>query len=198
MTDMTDPPYRSRQPRDPVQSNARDSEAGTHSDKSQRRSSTGATDFAQAFPGQDPGFSVCFDTDYYQRLGLTATATPTEIRHAYRDLSKRYHPDTTTLPLSEANQRFQQVREAYAILGDPRQREHYDHHRRMAELRSRYQNLPPLPQELPPLPDSSYLDGVDRELSSGEVFSLFLLGVTLVGCLGLAVTIALVRGEPWS
>ena len=39
---------------------------------------------------------------YYDLLGLHPSASPMEIRRAYRELSKKYHPDTTTLPTTVA------------------------------------------------------------------------------------------------
>ncbi|MFM7366535.1 MAG: J domain-containing protein, partial [Sphaerospermopsis kisseleviana] len=43
---------------------------------------------------------------------------------------------------------------------------------------------------------SMYLDASDRLLSSGEIFVLFVLGLTFVGCLVLAIAVAVLRGEP--
>ncbi|NEP37592.1 DnaJ domain-containing protein, partial [Moorena sp. SIO3B2] len=41
-------------------------------------------------------------TSYYEILGLHPSASPIAIRRAYRQLSKRYHPDTTDLPTETA------------------------------------------------------------------------------------------------
>ena len=40
-----------------------------------------------------------------------------------------------------------------------------------------------------------YLDASDRPLSAGEIFVLFILGLTIVGCMLLALAIAILRGE---
>jgi hypothetical protein len=40
-----------------------------------------------------------------------------------------------------------------------------------------------------------YLDASDRSLSSGEIFVLFILGLTIIGCMLLAIAIAILRGE---
>ena len=48
--------------------------------------------------------------DYYKVLGVDKNATQEEIRKAYRQLSKKYHPDRNKSP--EAKQRFQEVNEA--------------------------------------------------------------------------------------
>jgi curved DNA-binding protein CbpA len=63
--------------------------------------------------------------DYYAILGVERTASSAEIKHAYLELAKQYHPDknqgTTVL-----GTHFQQINMAYAILKDPTQRAAYD------------------------------------------------------------------------
>ncbi len=218
--------------------------------------------------------------DYYGLLGLSPAASLTEIRQAYRDLSKQYHPDTTVLDPEEATQKFQQLQEAYTTLSNAEQRRQYDLWRTYlakraavalaeAELKggpiagSLYrreadrpeadraaptpsaastQNPTPSPGAtvtpgatgvagpgpMPPPPESrtadraavprwaepgamgettddrpwedyysssAYLDAIDRPLSAGEVFALFLLGITFVGCIVLALALGIARGE---
>ncbi|MEA5400555.1 J domain-containing protein, partial [Synechococcus sp. BA-124 BA4] len=70
----------------------------------------------------------------YALLGLPSTATPQELRQAFRSLSKLYHPDTTTLPLPEAQDQFRRLQEAYLVLGDPQRRSAYDSQLRLALL----------------------------------------------------------------
>ncbi|MBE9040210.1 J domain-containing protein [Oscillatoriales cyanobacterium LEGE 11467] len=134
---------------------------------------------------------------YYTVLGLHPSASAFEIRRAYRKLSKRYHPDTTELPLSVATPKFQQLNEAYATLGNRERRAVYDERIRHSQAGF------PRPSELDrpedsssPIRDSAYLDPTERPLSSGEVFVLFLMGLTLIGCLLLAISIAYLRGDP--
>ncbi|MBI4546315.1 MAG: molecular chaperone DnaJ [Gemmatimonadetes bacterium] len=68
--------------------------------------------------------------NYYLLLGVAETATPEEIKKAYRKLAKRYHPDANSND-PQAAERFKEVGEAYAVLGDPAKRKQYDTMRRM-------------------------------------------------------------------
>jgi curved DNA-binding protein CbpA len=57
-------------------------------------------------------------------LGLSKTATPAEVKKAYRTKAKRYHPDTNKEPNAQA--KFVAVKEAYECLRDPARRSYYD------------------------------------------------------------------------
>jgi curved DNA-binding protein len=59
---------------------------------------------------------------HYATLGVADTATPDEIKSAYRKLAKQHHPD-----LGGDVTKFQQISEAYEILADADKRAHYDH-----------------------------------------------------------------------
>ena len=63
--------------------------------------------------------------DHYRTLGLTDKATDQEIKVAYRQLAKRYHPDVNPGNLY-AEERFKEISEAYNILSDPILRSAYD------------------------------------------------------------------------
>ena len=59
---------------------------------------------------------------YFAILEVTSSASPEEIRSAYRRLAKAFHPDY----YDGDRQPFQQIQEAYAVLGDPDKRKAYE------------------------------------------------------------------------
>ncbi len=68
--------------------------------------------------------------DYYQILGLAEDASQEEIKHAFRRLAFQYHPDRNPGREKEAEERFKEINEAYAILSDETKRREYDAYRR--------------------------------------------------------------------
>jgi molecular chaperone DnaJ len=62
--------------------------------------------------------------DYYEILSVQRTASKDEIKSAYRKLALKYHPDRNKS--SEAEEKFKEISEAYAVLSDPDKRQRYD------------------------------------------------------------------------
>jgi DnaJ-class molecular chaperone len=133
-----------------------------------------------------------FANSYYAILGLHPSASAVEIRRAYRELSKLYHPDTTDLPLETATKQFQKLNEAYGTLSNPEGRSLYDLKIGYSR-RNVIQTFDDCPQKkvwgTSPCPNSTSFDSSNRSLSAGEIFVLFILGLTFVGCMLLAITI---------
>lgn len=63
--------------------------------------------------------------DYYEVLGVSKTADEAELKKAYRKVAKKYHPDVNPGDV-EAEKKFKEASEAYAILSDPDKRRQYD------------------------------------------------------------------------
>ncbi|MBO8160853.1 MAG: molecular chaperone DnaJ [Thermosipho sp. (in: Bacteria)] len=64
--------------------------------------------------------------DYYEILGVSRNATEDEIRKAYKQLIKKWHPDKHHENKKEAEQKFKEIQEAYEVLSDPEKRAMYD------------------------------------------------------------------------
>ncbi len=69
--------------------------------------------------------------DYYEVLGVDRQATQAEIKQAFRRLARRHHPDVNPND-AQAEARFKEMAEAYAVLSDPERRDQYDRYGRAA------------------------------------------------------------------
>jgi len=63
--------------------------------------------------------------DYYKILGIEKTASPQDVKNAYRKLARKYHPDLNPNN-QDAKNNFQQINEANEVLSDPEKRKKYD------------------------------------------------------------------------
>src|SRR3954467_15589211 len=68
--------------------------------------------------------------DYYQVIGVPASATQDEIKKQYRKLAAKHHPDKNANDPKAAD-RFKEISEAYQVLGDVDKRKQYDQMRQL-------------------------------------------------------------------
>ena len=64
--------------------------------------------------------------DYYEVLGVDKSASPDEIKKAYRKLAKKYHPDLNPNDKEGAEAKFKEATEAYEVLSDAQKKQQYD------------------------------------------------------------------------
>ena len=131
---------------------------------------------------------------YYKILGVNENASNHELRKAFCKLSIELHPDTTSLELEDAKNKFQKVLEAYENLNNYNLRKIYDEKLQVNSKKTNKTNL----NVLNPLvmdANNQQLVGNRRPFSNGEMFSLFLLMIIIVLSLSLAIVIASFTGK---
>jgi curved DNA-binding protein CbpA len=130
---------------------------------------------------------------FYKTLGISETATPAEIKTAYRQLAKEYHPDEIPeefrdRPLGKlAEEAFRAIDQAYKVLSDPQRRQSYDQQLRTARQ-------PPAPAPRPWQPLDSQLRPIQRKRTRN--WARLVVGMIGLFCLlaGLILLFASVEG----
>ena len=131
---------------------------------------------------------------YYKILGVNENASNNELRKAFCKLSIELHPDTTSLELEDAKNKFQKVLEAYENLNNSNLRKIYDEKLQVNSKKTNKTNL----NVLNPLvmdANNQQLVGNRRPFSNGEMFSLFLLIIIILISLFFAILIASFAGK---
>lgn len=137
---------------------------------------------------------------FYDILEVSPQSTQGQLRDAYWEKSKQCHPDTAVLDKVEAAQQFQELKKAYDTLRFPEKRSQYDQWLQQqksppkAQSPKNSQIESPNP-EISFKPSSAFLRSEDRQLSAGEIFALFILGLTFLFCLLIAIFLGMSRGE---
>ena len=134
------------------------------------------------------------DLTYYKILGVNEHASNNELRKAFCKLSIELHPDTTSLELEDAKNKFQKVLEAYENLNNSSLRKIYDEKLRVNSKKPNKKNLN-VSNTLVMDVNNQQLVGNRRPFSNGEIFSLFLLIIIIFISLFLAILIASFNGK---
>ena len=134
------------------------------------------------------------ELSYYKILGVKENASNHELRKAFCKLSIELHPDTTSLELEEAKNKFQKVLEAYENLNNTNLRKLYDDKLRLNSKESKKNNIKIL-NTLVMGSNNQQLVGNRRPFSNGEIFSLFLLIIIIFISLFFAIAIASFTGK---
>jgi len=131
------------------------------------------------------------EISYYKILGVDENASNHELRKAFCKLSIELHPDTTSLEIDDAKNKFQEVLEAYENLNNSNLRKIYDD---KLKEKSRSKNTKVL-NNLIVDSNNQNLVGNRRPFSNGELFSLFLLFIIISFSLICSIFIASFTGK---
>ena len=132
------------------------------------------------------------ETSYYKILGVNENASNHELRKAFCKLSIELHPDTTSLEIDVAKNKFQEVLEAYENLNNSNLRKIYDD---KLKENSRSKNNTNVLNNLVIDSNNQNLIGNRRPFSNGELFSLFLLIIIIFISLICSIFIASFTGK---
>ena len=132
------------------------------------------------------------ETSYYKILGVNENASNFELRKAFCKLSIELHPDTTSLEIDVAKNKFQEVLEAYENLNNSNLRKIYDD---KLKEKSKSENNTNVLNNLIIDSNNQKLIGNRRPFSNGELFSLFLLIVIIFISLMFSIFIASFTGK---
>ena len=132
------------------------------------------------------------EISYYEILGVDENASNHELRKAFCKLSIELHPDTTSLEIDDAKNKFQEVLEAYENLNNSNLRKIYDD---KLKEKSRIKNNTQVLNNLVIDSNNQNLVGNRRPFSNGELFSLFLLFIIISISLICSIFIASFTGK---
>jgi len=132
------------------------------------------------------------EISYYKILGVDQNASNHELRKAFCKLSIELHPDTTSLEITAAKSKFQEVLEAYENLNNSNLRKIYD---KKLKEKSRSKNNTNVLNNLIIDSNNQKLIGNRRPFSNGELFSLFLLIIIIFISLICSIFIASFTGK---
>jgi molecular chaperone DnaJ len=104
--------------------------------------------------------------DYYEILGVQRNASKEEVKKAYKTLAKKYHPDLNKE--HDAAEKFKEINEAAAVLGDDKKRGDYDNMGHTA-YQQRARNQGPTPEEYD-------FSGMGPDIDFGDIFEAFFTG----------------------
>lgn len=141
--------------------------------------------------------------DYYALLGVSQNATQEQIRLAFRQMARTYHPDINDAP--DAEERFREINEAYEILADPEKRKSYDFF--TVSLDNTESNSTPPTQsestvtETPPetpaaSPPATKRPGPQRIYPPTWAILLIVLGACIIVSVGVGAVLSLQRNRP--
>lgn len=122
---LRQPPTRPRAPSNPQgrRANAAEQQEGREFVDEMNRQSE--ENHRQRVNNQQPN-TTNQPTQLYRDLGIQSNATQEQIKTAYRQLARQWHPDKNRNNIGEATARFQQIALAYSVLSDDRKRQEYD------------------------------------------------------------------------